>query len=135
MASKNKRKTRIMIRKEECTGCKACMLACAVKHRSKYSLAMARIWVNENEELEVVPNVCRHCVSPACMKACSAGAIRKEEALVILDMKKCTGCRACVEACPFGAIKYSNKLKKALKCDLCDGEPECIKACITGAIY
>ncbi|MCX8173586.1 MAG: 4Fe-4S dicluster domain-containing protein [Thermoplasmata archaeon] len=135
MPSKTKRKTRIMIDKEKCTGCKACMLACAVKHTGRYSTSMARIWVNEIDEMVVVPNVCRHCVAPACMRACSAGAIKKEGELVVLDIKKCTGCRACVDACPFGAIKYSEKLKKALKCDLCDGEPECIKACIPGAIY
>ncbi|MEM4160757.1 MAG: 4Fe-4S dicluster domain-containing protein [Thermoplasmata archaeon] len=124
-----------MVDREKCTGCRACMLACAVRHRGKYSLAMARIWVEEVDEMDVGPTVCRHCVSPACMKACTAGAIRKRGELVLIDMKRCTGCRACVDACPFGAIRYSSKLKKALKCDLCDGEPECIKACITGAIY
>jgi Fe-S-cluster-containing dehydrogenase component len=129
------RKTRIMIKQENCTGCRACMLACSAWHTKKYSLAMARIWVNEIDELTVVPNVCRHCVSPACMKACQYGAITKEGEVVLINPRKCTGCRACVSACPFGAIKYSEKLRIPLKCDLCDGDPACIKACITGAIY
>ncbi|MDH5703068.1 MAG: 4Fe-4S binding protein, partial [Aigarchaeota archaeon] len=44
----------------------------------------------------------------------------------------CIGCKECVWACPFGAM--SVKKGVAVKCDLCDGEPECAKVCVPGAI-
>jgi len=36
--------------------------------------------------------------------------------------------------CPFGAIYYDDEKKIFYKCDLCGGEPECVKWCFTKAI-
>ena len=41
------------------------------------------------------------------------------------------GCRACVAACPFGAIRYWPEDNKILKCDLCGGDPACVRYCAT----
>jgi Fe-S-cluster-containing hydrogenase component 2 len=38
------------------------------------------------------------------------------------------------EPCSFGAIQYDDVNGRYFKCDLCSGEPECIKWCFTGAI-
>jgi Fe-S-cluster-containing hydrogenase component 2 len=46
----------------------------------------------------------------------------------------CTGCRACVEACPYGVMFFDEDENFALKCDLCGGDPECVKNCAMGAI-
>jgi Fe-S-cluster-containing hydrogenase component 2 len=48
--------------------------------------------------------------------------------VAILDADKCTACRACVDACPFGAIFVGPK-GEILKCDLCGGNPLCVKYC------
>jgi len=37
-------------------------------------------------------------------------------------------------ACPFGTTTYDAVTKSIIKCDLCDGEPECAKFCPSGAI-
>jgi Fe-S-cluster-containing dehydrogenase component len=37
-------------------------------------------------------------------------------------------------ACPFGAITFDEESGKMRKCDLCDGDPACVKHCTTGAI-
>ena len=34
---------------------------------------------------------------------------------------------ACEKACPFKVIGYAEDRKKAIKCDLCKGFPECVK--------
>lgn len=39
----------------------------------------------------------------------------------------------CMLACPFGCIVVSDR-GCAEKCDLCEGEPECVKFCATKAI-
>jgi len=40
----------------------------------------------------------------------------------------------CVTACTFGGIEIDPMTRKAIKCDLCLGDPACIKACEYGAI-
>jgi len=33
----------------------------------------------------------------------------------------------CVTACPFGAMSFDSIGKKVIKCDLCDGDPQCVR--------
>jgi carbon-monoxide dehydrogenase iron sulfur subunit len=40
----------------------------------------------------------------------------------------------CVTACIYGGIAIDPQTKKAIKCDLCGGDPACVKACDYGAI-
>ena len=40
----------------------------------------------------------------------------------------------CVTACVYGGIAIDPRTKKAIKCDLCNGDPACAKACDYGAI-
>jgi len=40
----------------------------------------------------------------------------------------------CEEACPFGVIVFSELEQKAVKCELCDGDPQCVAFCPTGAL-
>lgn len=66
------------------------------------------------------------------MEVCPADAITKtKEGLTKVDSSACIGCGACVEACKYDAIKLS---EKAVICDLCGGEPECVARCPTGAL-
>jgi Fe-S-cluster-containing hydrogenase component 2 len=37
-------------------------------------------------------------------------------------------------ACPFGAVVYETSRYRILKCDLCDGAPECVAFCPAGAL-
>jgi len=49
----------------------------------------------------------------------------------VIDEEKCIGCRRCVEACPFSEsmIVYNPEKNVCEKCDLCGGDPECVKQC------
>jgi Fe-S-cluster-containing dehydrogenase component len=51
---------------------------------------------------------------------------------VKIDGEQCIGCEACVSHCPFGVMMALPD--KVVKCELCDGNPQCVKYCITGAI-
>jgi len=51
---------------------------------------------------------------------------------ILVDQEKCTACRKCIEACP-GRIPFLHpKSGKATICNLCDGDPQCVKACHGG---
>ena len=82
-----------------------------------------------------VPIMCMHCEEAACIDVCPVKAIyRDANATILVDKTKCIGCKLCSNACAFGNIAYNHTLKKILKCDLCDGSPDCVKYCPTGAI-
>jgi Fe-S-cluster-containing hydrogenase component 2 len=39
-----------------------------------------------------------------------------------------------VSACPFGAISFDSIASKVIKCDLCEGDPLCVRFCSYGAL-
>jgi Fe-S-cluster-containing hydrogenase component 2 len=41
----------------------------------------------------------------------------------------------CIGICPFGAVSWDADHDCVVKCDLCDGDPECVRHCLYGAIY
>lgn len=83
-----------------------------------------------------VPLMCMHCDDAPCMKVCPTGALARDVELngVIWTKQKCIGCKLCISACPFGSASYDVETKRVLKCDLCKGDPECVKACPNAAI-
>jgi Fe-S-cluster-containing dehydrogenase component len=119
-----------------CTGCRLCELVCSLTKERECRPANARIRC-ESYIIEGLrfPRVCVNCTKPACVEVCAVEALRKDEATgyVELDYNECTKCEACVEACPYGAIRLTPD-GEVIKCDLCNGDPECVKVCETHAI-
>jgi Fe-S-cluster-containing hydrogenase component 2 len=55
----------------------------------------------------------------------------------IIDSTKCTGCKLCIQACPQypdSAIMYDPERNICVKCDLCGGDPLCVKFCPEAAL-
>lgn len=128
---------RILVRSEICSGCRACTLACVAGHEGGFGSALSRIKVTkvETEGLDV-PSVCRLCHRPGCAAACPTGALVRDEVLGIvrLDEEECIACGACADGCPFGMVTMRSSDGLPLICDLCDGDPACVKRCAPGAI-
>jgi len=126
----------LVYNKDRCTGCKSCVLACSFAHREKFSLTYSRIKIKKDEiHNEYTPSFCLQCAEHPCQDVCPVDAIYFDNLLSILvvNEEKCIGCGACVETCPYNSI-FMSPNKKALKCDLCGGEPECVKVCYPKAI-
>jgi Fe-S-cluster-containing dehydrogenase component len=85
---------------------------------------------------------CLHCITPACVSVCPAGAFRKnpETGAVYYLADRCIGCRYCQLACPFGIPRYEwdSAWPEVRKCQLCshrykDGKyAACAEFCPTG---
>ena len=60
-----------------------------------------------------------HCEDPACMKVCPVKAVYfGPHGEVLIDQKKCIGCKGCLAACPYGAPKFSDPNKQSYYGDL-----------------
>jgi Fe-S-cluster-containing hydrogenase component 2 len=126
---------RISVDETYCTGCRYCEVICSLAHEGEVSYRRARIRVF-SDALEGVdrPVLCDpvKCESMPCVPSCPTNAIKVDEKLdyPLIDMEACIGCKACLTACPVKAIFFDEERGKALKCDLCGGDPECVKRCV-----
>lgn len=119
-----------------CGGCRLCEVVCAWSRLGVLNPKKSAIRIVRMEPGLDIPVVCRQCHDPPCAKVCPENAIYRDEkaGVVLVDEKKCVGCGDCVGACPFGAIVVHPKEGIAIKCNLCGGDPQCVKYCFKGAL-
>ena len=147
-----------LINSAECTGCKACELACKDVHSFEIG-PRARIvregcgggWTVDEKTGACTPAQvfsysvsysCGHCENPACVEVCPTGAHHKDEetGIVSITADDCIGCQSCVKSCPYGAPQYRVDLNITQKCDGCYDlrakgiEPDCVQACLMRAL-
>lgn len=126
-----KRKVLVAV-SELCTGCRLCELVCSLQKGGAVNPYQARIRVTWSREgFSPAPVICRHCKAPPCLDVCPVEEAMRLDPItgaVIIDQDRCLGCLACVDACPFHAIAVGPD-REVLKCDLCGGEPLCVRYC------
>lgn len=150
----------------KCDGCRKCVEACQKTH----FLPKEQEWIKVNKTddgfggEQFLPRPCMMCADPPCRNVCpTAATFVNEEGLVLIDHRKCIGCRYCLAACPYGARTFHWKEPEhtpeelaqtyspenpfphvrgtAAKCMFCvhrraEGKlPACVEACPMGAIY
>ncbi len=128
-----------------CVGCNACVLAC--KAENNLPEQGFRDWI-VTETRGVFPHLtqqirserCNHCSRAPCVTACPTGASHVGEGgTVLVDERKCTGCKVCIAACPYGA-RYLHPEGHVDKCTFClhrvrrGKQPACVEICPTGAL-
>ena len=127
----------LAISPEKCTGCRLCEQVCSVFHDGVSNPARSRIKIMkwESEGL-YIPMSCQQCQDAPCMIICPVKAISRDEELsrVMVNQDKCIGRRSCVTVCPFGAMNFNVIDRKIFKCDLCDGDPQCVRFCDMKAV-
>ncbi len=128
----------IQVRAEVCSGCRACETACVLHREGLIGTSAARIRIVKNEaEGTDLPRLCRVCDDCPCIPACPHGALGRSvngRGVVRLDRSLCDACGNCIQACPFDSIFSDPRDGTPLICDLCGGEPVCVKRCTLGAI-
>lgn len=155
------------IQVDKCIGCGRCVEACKIENDVPREPFFFRTWVEKyvikkdgsvivqniaNEtgaetvpEKDIlrsffVPKLCNQCANPPCVQVCPVGAtFSTEEGVVLVDEKRCIGCRYCIQACPYGARYLHPTRKTADKCTFCYHRlekgllPACVEVCPTQA--
>ena len=130
----------LLVDPDKCTSCKQCEKVCSLKHGGECNPVLSRIKVLRNEVMGqyfvTVPVLCQQCEIPMCKEVCPTEAIYQdlETGAYLINEERCIGCRMCVISCPLGAIEVDPVKHTAFKCDLCGGDPECVKVCLPGAL-
>lgn len=130
----------IKVSPKRCVSCEICSIICSVTNSGQPRGSAMRIRIKRQypdpPSLPFRPMVCQNCDEPKCVEAClpQALVVDKEIQQVLLLESKCDGCGLCIEACPFEAIWIDPLKNVAIKCDLCGGDPECVKMCRFDAI-
>ncbi len=147
---------------KKCIGCHTCTIACKAENGTRPGIFWNLVLDQEAGHYPAVkrtfiPTLCMHCDNAPCVQACPTGAsYTREDGLVLIDQKKCVGCRYCMLACPYkaryfnkdhvgyfsqGYTPYEELLYKehntgvVEKCTFCahridkDEEPACVKDC------
>jgi formate dehydrogenase iron-sulfur subunit len=144
----------------KCIGCKRCMSACKRWNQLKVERdelvtdrethLSAQNWVVVNLRADTMNRTrrtyqhwaCQHCIQPACAGACPVRAITKlPHGNVVVNEKKCIGCRYCYQSCPFKVPQFDFEKRVTRKCHLCYdrilinySKPACVAACPVGAL-
>lgn len=116
----------MIMRQDRCIGCERCVDACvAANHVPDYgwrTLVMEREAPKAvGQKREFIPILCNQCNNPPCVRTCPTKATFKDKTngIIIMNDKKCIGCKSCMIACPYNA-RYYNEEKGAIdKCDFC----------------
>ena len=121
---------------EKCTGCQICDLFCSAKKEKAFNPLLSRIKTIRIEPSFNMASVCRLCEDPTCVKVCPRDALQKnkETGIITVNKERCSGCDWCIQGCEFGAILLHPTEKIVAICDLCEGDPQCVKVCPKGAL-
>jgi len=124
-----------------CVGCRTCEIVCSLSHDGQCQPSLSRITVQYDPtktlaKFAAMADVCRQCNMADCYLACAYDALTLDKATGarIIDPEKCTGCGECFAACPWDKIVKDEETGVYSKCDLCGGDPQCVKYCPADAL-
>jgi Fe-S-cluster-containing hydrogenase component 2 len=99
----------------KCSGCRRCEIACSLHHEKQIWPEASRVRVFMLIPGVEIPHLC--------------ASVNEKTSAVMVDREKCTACGACIRSCPGKIPHIHPKENYVLICDLCEGDPQCVKVC------
>jgi len=118
----------------KCTGCRKCEIECSLFHEKRVWPEASRIRVFMLVPGVEFPHFCTQCEDYPCVTACPVKAlsVSRRTRAGLVKVEKCIACGKCIDACP-GRIPHMHPSgNHILICDLCKGDPKCVKVCQEG---
>src|SRR5271157_1841719 len=115
----------------KCSGCHKCEIVCSLRHEGRVWPEASRVRVFRLVPGAEFPHLCIQCKEHPCVDVCPVKALSVKGDAIMVGTT-CIGCGKCVEACPGKVPHLHPATSKALICDLCGGEPECVRVCGEG---
>ncbi|MEN8139625.1 MAG: 4Fe-4S dicluster domain-containing protein [Thermodesulfobacteriota bacterium] len=117
----------MVIRQNHCVDCELCKDACvATNHVPSYGyrttiLERERAIGPDATERIFMPVLCNHCNRPPCVRVCPTTATFKDKktGIVMMNTKRCIGCKTCMAACPYNARYFDEDKRTIDKCNFC----------------
>jgi Fe-S-cluster-containing hydrogenase component 2 len=110
-------------------------MVCSQKATGTFRPSRSSIRIEiDTEDAFYFPMVCIQCDEAPCIDECPTDALVRDAGTgaVVLVADRCEECGKCEPACPYGVIDCADG--KPGKCDLCGGDPECVRFCSPGAL-
>lgn len=118
---------KINVDNSKCTGCMVCEITCSLIHCGEIQREKSAIRILDLDQGLHKPVLCRQCKKMACLKKEGKDTDEQLKNAFFWEENP-TRQKSCV----FNALfAFNNKL---IHCDLCQGDPECVKSCPTGAL-
>jgi len=166
------RRWAMVIDLRSCDGCQSeqkppqCTAACIQGHYVPEPMQWLQVYERPlpGGGTQFLPTPCQHCQNAPCVNVCPVGAtFATPEGTVLIDQRRCIGCRMCMAACPYDRrffnwgdpirppetafLTYSPENQfgaprgTVMKCDFCPDEaragslPFCVRGCPQGALW
>jgi protein NrfC len=135
----------MVMRQNHCIDCQLCMEACVkTNHVPSYGYRTIILERTRNigpgkQETIFMPVLCNQCNEPPCVRVCPTVATYKDKTtgIVMMENKKCIGCKTCMAACPYNARYFNEEVRAVDKCNFCIDtrlskgmkDTACVEAC------